>query len=265
MKLLPVKTLLIAFLFLYIPHRSFAWGMTGHRIVGEIATSYLSSKAAREIKKILGNESIAMASNWPDFIKSDTNYKYLDAWHYIDIPKTGDNAKLAAAFKKDTSANALNRLDFLVTQLKNKDLPQNEKLMYLRLVIHIVGDIHQPFHVSADGDRGGNDIKVLWFNDPSNIHSVWDSKLIDFQQLSYTEYTKAINYTTPMQKKLWQQSSITDWLSESYQVSEVLHNELREPNQKLSYVYNFNHLKTLNEQLLKGGVRLAGLLNQIFG
>jgi hypothetical protein len=265
MKKIFIKVVIIAVVFLYLPYQSMAWGMLGHRIVGEVATSYLSAKAAKQIKKILGNESIAMASNWPDFIKSDTNYRYLSDWHYIDIPKGTADADLAAAFKKDTAANAYNRLNFLIAQLKNKNLSQNEKVMYLRLVIHIVGDIHQPFHVSAEGDRGGNDIKVTWFNEPTNIHSVWDSYFIESQQLSYTEYTKAINFTTADQKAQWQKAPITDWLSESYKISEVLHDELKQPNQKLSYLYNFNHLDTLNQQLLKGGVRLAGLLNEIFG
>jgi hypothetical protein len=260
-----IKNLIAGTLFIYLPFQSMAWGLLGHRIVGEIASSYLTSKASREIKRILGNESIAMASNWPDFIKSDTNYRYLNEWHYIDIPKGTPDAGLAAAFQKDTAANALNRLNFLVSQLKNKSLPQKEKQMYLRLLIHIVGDIHQPFHVSAEGDRGGNDIKVTWFNEPSNIHTVWDSKFIEGQQLSYTEYTKAINFATPDQKNQLQKASILDWLIESYKLSEALHTELKEPNTKLGYGYNFNHLQTLNDQLLKGGVRLAGLLNEIFG
>ena len=265
MKKLYVKTLFTVLLFLYLPYQSMAWGMNGHRIVGEIANSYLSSKASKAIKKILGNESIAMASNWPDFIKSDSNYRYLNEWHYIDVPKGVNNSNIAAALNSDTTVNAYNRLIFLIGQLKNKNLPQSEKLMYLRLVIHIVGDMHQPFHVGGEGDRGGNDIKVTWFNEPSNIHTVWDSKLIEYQQLSFTEYTKAINFTTAIQRAQWQKAPITDWLSESYKLSELLHDELKTPNQKLGYQYNFKYLDTLDEQLLKGGVRLAGLLNEIFG
>jgi hypothetical protein len=137
--------------------------------------------------------------------------------------------------------------------------------MYLRLLIHIAGDIHQPFHVSATGDKGGNDIKVTWFSQPSNIHRVWDEQLIESQELSYTEYTKAINFTTAKQRSSWQVSPMTDWFFESYSISEKLHEELKNPDQKLSYVYIFNHIQTVNDQLVKGGVRLAGLLNQIFG
>lgn len=259
------RAVVIVVLFFYLPAQSFAWGMLGHRIVGEIASTYLTANASREIKKILGNESIAIASNWADFIKSDTSYRYLNEWHYVNVDKGLNARQMKAALQKDTAANAYTKLNFLIKQLKNKSLPQNEKRMYLRLLIHIAGDIHQPFHVSAAGDKGGNDIKVTWFGQSSNIHRVWDEQLIEGQELSYTEYTKAINFTTAKQRSAWQKFPIGNWFFDSYSISEKLHEELTDPNPKLGYVYIFNHIQTVNNQLLKGGVRLAGLLNAIFG
>jgi hypothetical protein len=257
--------LIFIVLFLSVSQRCAAWGMLGHRIVGEIASSYLTSNASKEIKKILGNETMAIASNWADFIKSDTSYRYLNEWHYVDVEKGLNSSRMTAVLQKDTAADAYTRLNFMIKQLKNKNLPQSQKRMYLRLLIHIVGDIHQPFHVSARGDKGGNDIKVLWFGQPSNIHRVWDEQMIEGQQLSYTEYTMAINFTSPGQRRAWQKLPVTNWFFESYAISEKLHEELKTPDQKLSYQYVFNHISTVNDQLLKGGVRLAALLNQIFG
>lgn len=251
-------------MFFYLPFQSMAWGMLGHRIVGEIASSYLTSKTRKEIEQILGTESIAIASNWPDFIKSDTAYRYLNPWHYINFDSALTYTQMQSYLKTDTAADAYTKLNFLVKQLKNKGLPKSEKLMYLRLLIHIAGDVHQPFHAARSGDAGGNDIKVSWFGEPSNIHRVWDEQLIDFQKLSYTEYTAAINHVSPKQKDLWQKQPISKWLYDSYSISEQLHRELQQPDQKLSYQYNFKYVKTLNEQLLKGGVHLAALLNQIF-
>ncbi|MBI3233025.1 MAG: S1/P1 Nuclease, partial [Bacteroidetes bacterium] len=80
-----IKRLAILTLFLYLPFCSMAWGVLGHRIVGQIADTYLTKTAKKEIFKILGNESVAMASNWPDFIKSDPAYSYLNNWHYINF------------------------------------------------------------------------------------------------------------------------------------------------------------------------------------
>ena len=258
------KMPLFILLFFCIPFTSSAWGVIGHRVVGEIASVYLTPKAKTEVQKILGTETVALASVWADFIKSDTSFKYLNVWHYIDVEKGLDHSGMKDALQKDTTANAYTKMIFLIRQLKNKKLSQPEKQMYLRLLIHIIGDVHQPFHVSATGDRGGNDIKVLWFNGNSNIHRVWDEQLIEFQQLSYTEYTKAINFTTAKQRSDWQKEPISKWFFDSYKISEELHKELIKPDQKLGFQYNFDHVQTLNQQLLKGGIHLAGILNQIF-
>jgi hypothetical protein len=249
---------------LSIPCRSFAWGMSGHRIVGEIASSYLTPAAKKEIKKILGNETIAMASNWADFIKADPAYKYLNAWHYINFDSALSYDQMLNYLKKDAGTDAYTKLNFLINELKHKDLGKKQKLQDLRLLIHLVGDMHQPFHSARNGDQGGNDITVFWFGQSTNIHRVWDEHLIDFQKLSYTEYTAAINHVSAKQKAAWQKEPVTKWLFDSYQLSERLHRELQEGEQKLAFEYNLKHADTLNAQLVKGGIHLAALLNQIF-
>ncbi len=259
------RKLLLAGALFYLPLHSMAWGMLGHRIVAQIADSYLTNKARKQIAMILGNESMAMTSNWPDFIKSDPSYNYLSNWHYINLKAGLSESDIQTYLQQDTATDAYTKINFLVSQLKNKELEQSKKLMYLRLLIHIVGDIHQPMHVGRFEDLGGNKIKVLWFNEPANLHSVWDEKLIDYQQLSYTEYVTAINHTTKSQRLDWQKQPVSQWVIDSYQIAQQLYSEIREPDQKLSYRYNFDHVQTLNDQLLKGGVHLAGLLNEIFG
>ncbi len=258
------KLFLLFFLFA-LPASSFAWGVLGHRIVGEIANTYLTDKARTEIQKILGVESIAMSSNWADFIKSDSTYRYLNPWHYINFKSGLSDADVQAYLKQDTATDVYTRVNFLVKELKKKTLPLDKKQMYLKLLIHFIGDIHQPLHEGRPDDQGGNRVRVLWFNNPGNLHAVWDESLITFQQLSYTEYTAAINHTTVKQRQAWQKSSVANWIAESYNIVETLYPEIMEKEQKLSYEYNFKHIKTVNEQLLKGGVRLAGLLNAIFG
>lgn len=252
-------------LFFYLPLGTMAWSQEGHRIVGEIADSYLTPKARAAIRQILGTESIAIASTWADFIKSDPAYNYLSPWHYINLKDGLSYADMKAWLAQDTVADAYTKINFLVKEFKNKKLDKNTKLMYLRLLIHIVGDVHQPMHVSREEDQGGNKIFVMWFNQKTNLHSVWDEKLVEYQQLSYTEYTKAINHTTAAQRKAWQKDPLSKWLFESYQLAQDLYAEIKHPEQRLGFRYNFDHVQSLNERLLKGGVRLAGLLNQVFG
>ena len=249
---------------LSFPSKIWAWGQQGHRIVGEIAFNHLSPKAKAAIQNILGVESMALASTWADFVRSDTGYKYLDGWHYIDFDKDLTYQEMKSFLKSDTAHDAYTAIIFLKNQLQKKTLSREKKIMYLKLLIHIVGDVHQPLHVSKTGDMGGNDIKVTWFGQPSNLHTVWDSKIIDNEQLSYTEYSAALNHPDASFIKRLQSQPISQWLFESYTISNQLHKEITEPNAKLSYVYVYQHLHIVNDQLLKGGIHLAGLLNEIF-
>ncbi len=246
-----------------LPFCSFGWGVLGHRIIGQIAESYLTAKARIEIQKILGNESIAMSSTWADFIKSDSDYQYIYNWHFMDLDSGLTRGQMQDYLKKDTAVDLFTKTNFLIRELKNKHLSMEKKRMYLKLLIHFVGDIHQPFHVGRHQDLGGNKIRLTWFSTPTNLHAIWDDQLINFQQLSYTEYTTAINHTTAKQRLAWQKQPISEWMIESHQLAERLYGEI-EPDQKLSYRYNYDNIKVLNERLLKAGVRLAGLLNELF-
>lgn len=260
-----VKKIIFCIAFFYLPFSSMAWGLLGHRIVGQIADSYLTKHTKKAIAAILGDESIAMASNWPDFIKSDPSYNYLSSWHYIDFKPNSSADSIKAYLINDSATDAYTKLNFLIGQLKNENLAQDKKVLYLRLLIHIVGDIHQPLHVGRVDDQGGNKIKVTWFGASYNLHTIWDTQLINFQQLSYTEYATAINHTTKESRKQLQMLPIADWMVESNQLAEKIYGDIKEPDQKLDYQYNFKYLEILNQQLLKGGVRLAGILNDIFG
>lgn len=259
-----IRKIALCCFFFSVPFFAMAWGMLGHRIVGEIADSYLTSKARTEIQKILGTESLAIGSNWADFIKSDSTFNYLNPWHYVNLEKGLSEERVLAYLKADTVADVYTRINFLVKELKNKNLPLDQKRMYLRLLVHFVGDVHQPMHTGRKEDLGGNRVRVMWFNTPSNLHAVWDEGLVNYQQLSYTEYAAAINHTTLKQRQEWQKQPVTAWITESYAISEQLYPEITEKDQRLSYDYNFRHIGTVNERLLKGGVRLAGLLNSIF-
>jgi hypothetical protein len=118
-------------------------------------------------------------------------------------------------------------------------------------------------HVSRAEDLGGNRIKAFWFSDATNLHALWDDKLIEYQKLSYTEYSTNINHVSKEQRREWQKQPMTEWFFESYQLAEKIYAGVK-PEQKLSYRYNFDNVEMLNQQLLKGGVRLAGLLNEVF-
>lgn len=264
MKTNALKKFTLFALLIYVPIQTMAWGQLGHRIVGQIAESHLNPKAKMAVKNILGNETLAMCANWADFVKSDKAYDYLSPWHYINLPGGLSDSELQNRLKADTAVDAYTKINFMIKELKNKSLAKEKKVMYLRLLVHIVGDINQPMHTGHLEDKGGNDIKLSWFGRSSNLHAIWDSDLIESQELSYTEYTKAINFCSAAQKKAWQNDPLSKWIQDSYHISQKIYAGVA-AGDKLGYRYIYDNLATANEQLLKGGIRLAGLLNQIFG
>jgi hypothetical protein len=119
-----LNKIFMAFVLFYLPAQAMAWGLLGHRVIGQIAESYLNKKASREIKLILGNENLAMASNWADFIKSEPAYNYLSNWHYINLPAGLNEEQLDFALKRDTVTDAYTKILFLSGELKNRNLEQ---------------------------------------------------------------------------------------------------------------------------------------------
>lgn len=256
------KTILIA-LISYFPLNAMAWGLLGHRVVGEIAQSYLSKKAGREVKKILGHESLAMASNWADFIKSEPSYNYLGNWHYINLPAGLSSDQIQNSLQKDTATNVYTKIRFLSTELKNNTLDQDKKVMYLRLLIHFVGDLHQPMHTGRFEDLGGNRVQLTWFGQSTNLHRLWDSDLIESQELSYTEYARSLNFIDKSRLFQLQNEDVNIWVKDSYRISQKIYANVNSGD-KLGYRYIYDNLAVADQQLLKGGVHLAGLLNNIF-
>lgn len=254
---------LLLFIVLAVSHTAFCWGLTGHRVVGEIAQQHLSKKAKKEISKIIGRETLAWWANWPDFIKSDSTWNHASPWHYVDLPGHMDKDHFIAELKKLPGKNLYTQIPAMVAQLKDKSLPVEQRRVALSFLVHLVGDLHQPLHVGREEDQGGNKIVVYWFGEKTNLHSVWDTKFIESQQYSYTEYAKLLDIADQAQVKAWQSSSLEDWFYESHVLSDSIYDGAPAES-KLSYRYNYQFQRMLNEQLLKGGVRLAALLNKAF-
>jgi len=254
-----IKGCFLLIISLFIASNSFGWGQIGHRAVGYIAQLHLSKKAKKEIYKIMGNESLAMASTWMDFIKSDPAYNFMGAWHYCTIPDGETYAEAGTPEEGDV----IETIERLIKELETRQFTDSDELMALRMLIHLVGDIHQPLHVGNGEDRGGNDIKLKWFGQSTNLHSVWDSRMIDGQQLSYTELAISVNSPSDSEITSWQSDPILVWAAESMSYRKELYS-LPE-NMSISYRYHFDNWATVQKRLVQAGVRLAGILNGIYG
>jgi hypothetical protein len=237
---------------------SFGWGATGHRITGWIADKHLNKKARKEIERILGQQSLAMASTWMDEIRSDTNYDYMEDWHWVTIP----DGMTYEQSEKNLKGDIVKTIDRIIKELKSHRLNEAEELQDLKILIHLIGDIHQPLHVGRGNDRGGNDTKVTWFRSDSNLHRVWDSEMIDDTKLSYTEFAESLERPNAAYLKVIQDKGINDWISESMDLRAKIYDT---GNSKLGYLYTYNNLHIVRKRLLEAGIRIAHVLNDIYG
>jgi len=241
----------------------FAWGTTGHRVIAELAERNLSKKAKKQLKEIIGQQQLAYWANWPDFLKSDPAWKFSDSWHYINLPGNLDRAAFDKELADSTDKNLYKRAQILIEELKDKNLPLAKKQENLYFLIHIIGDAHQPLHIGRADDLGGNRVKVEWFKKGTNLHSLWDSSLVDFDKYSYTEYATVLDVHGKDYNQKITNGTLEDWLFDSYTMANKIYDSV-EAEESLSYKYHFNHKDNVENQLLKGGLRLATILNDIF-
>lgn len=250
---------------LLAPAPALAWGKTGHRAIAAIADRQLSGIARANVEQIIGSaETLDEASTWPDDMRSNPSpfwQKTASPWHYVTLDGTVyDHAP--------AEGDALEALARFRSVLRNPQASRAEKQQALRFIVHLVADLHQPMHVGKCCDRGGNDVKVTWFGRPTNLHAVWDSALVDEQQLSFTELTdKLSRHTSSADVISWWDVDPRDWISESGQLRDSLYPQpTGNPDQlpALSYDYVYRFTPVMEQRLKQAGVRLAAYLDEVF-
>ena len=158
--------------------------------------------------------------------------------------------------------NLFTQINTLSAQIKDEKTNPKDREIALRFLIHIVGDMAQPLHVGNESDKGGNTISLNFFGQPTNLHSLWDNQLVDYQKYSYTEYADVL-LRKNVDKDSVQSGSLESWLFDSRkQADRIYKNTQANQNYKYDYDYQFNDL--LERQLLYGGLRLAKILNDLF-
>ena len=247
---------------LLIGFQSFAhddWGKTGHRTVAEIADEYLSEKARSKINLLLHGQSMAVASTFADEIKSDKNFDKFKPWHYANVPF--DKTYLESEKNKD--GDIVVGLRYCIDVLKDPASEEDDKSFYLKMLIHLIGDMHQPLHFGLKEDRGANDFYVDWFGDDSNFHRVWDSEMIDSYGMSYSEMARNKTVLSPFEIEQFAHGDLIQWVEDTRKLTREIY-ESADFQEDLGYRYMYDWYDTLNLQLHKAGIRLAKVLNEIF-
>lgn len=250
-----------SFIALSLPVTAFAWGKTGHRVGGDIAQDYLNEDAKEAIASILGVEGLPEASTYPDFMRSSPEDFWQGdsrTWHYVTVPKD----EIYGGSPHPSTGDAITALAGFQDVLRDPGAKPDEKARALRFAVHIIGDLHQPLHAGDGTDRGGNDLEVSWFGGSTNLHSVWDTKLVDDSQLSFTEYADRLGgRITPELAVKWNTSNPVVWVTESTALRDTIYPE---EGDDLRWDYVFEHRADMELRLTQSGVRIAAWLNGAF-
>ena len=259
-----MKSFIITIIFIFSLNFGFSnnydWGQTGHRTTGEIAENHLSKKARKEIGKLLQGQSLAFVSTFGDEIKSDSKYREFSTWHYVNLPEGETEYSKENA---NPEGDLLMAIKTCVEVLKDKNASGEEKNFYLKMLVHFMGDLHQPLHTGRGEDKGGNELQVRWFGDGTNLHRVWDSDMIDSYDMSYSDLAQNTEQLSELQKRQITSGSLEDWMFESKALSEKVYASA-DVGEKLGYRYMYDWFPVVRDQLQKGGLRLASVLNEIY-
>jgi hypothetical protein len=271
-----MKRLVLALVVLFASMQPlWAWGPQGHRLVAEVAWDHLTPEARASVQALLGPESLADVSSWADHYLVGNNQTFY--WHFINIPPD------AAGYDRDrdcllqpgaTRGSALDkwrdcapeRIDYNYQRVADSSLDKADRAVALKFLVHIVGDLHQPFHALGVG-RGGNDVAVsVWGSPmcgthPCNLHAVWDEKLIDRRRLDDSAYLKLLEAEISAKNMVAGTGTSGDWAVESRDLGRAA---LVKPGTNIDEAYYQANIATVNQRLEQGGLRLAKLINAAF-
>ena len=253
------KVICFLLIFPFLINQALAYGQTGHRVVGLVAEQHLSKKARKKVLQILANNSLAEVANFMDDVKSDHAYDHTHDWHWVTIP----NGQQYEQTQKNLHGDVIMKIEEIVLALKGGKLNPAQEQENLKFLVHLVGDLHQPLHVGTGEDMGGNNVKLQWFSQNSNLHRVWDSDIIEGKDLSYTELASFLGEPTKAQVKSWQTNNVRAWATEMMIYRPQVYAIPQDG--KLGYRYSYDNFNTIQKLLLQSGIRLAGLLNEIYG
>ena len=249
---------------------AFGWGPKGHDVVAAIAEKHLTKKTKKALNELLDGKSIVYYSSWMDNIQNspdwEKGYNKTKTWHYGNV----DKGYTYETMPKNPDGDVVTGLEFLTRELtENYDnLTDSMKVDYVKMIVHMVGDLHCPMHAGRLSDRGGNGMKLKWFGQNTSLHSLWDSKIIDSaRQWSYTEWVEHLDRTDKEFKKNVMSGTYLDWFKQTVVNAASLYDYVESmgvENPNLSYQYVYNFAPMLEDRLLVGGYRLAYVLNSIF-
>ena len=278
------------------PRPAAAWGDEGHEIIALVAERFLETAVRAKITAMLAADTdnltahdIASEATWADrYRDSDRagdrrHYAQTRDWHFVNVELSDPNLDTACfghpplpaatvASNGPARACVVDKIEQFVAELADPRTDAEERVVALKFVLHLVGDLHQPLHAADDHDAGGNRKRVFADGFRSgNLHHFWDTEWVrrlgdDPKQIA-TVLTAAIS---DPQRQAWSQGTVSDWTMEAFEVARKdAYGLLPEPSTRGVYVLDGGYveaaIRDVRLQLSRAGVRLALVLNKALG
>lgn len=250
------KTVITLFALIALTTKTFAWAKEGHQMVAEIAEYYLDKSVKDSINKYLDGTTFEEAATWMDEIKSDHHNDYMKPWHYINIEKD-------ATYVASDEKNIVTVLQLVIDSLQHRSGQAPEEIAKnIKMLFHLVGDLHQPLHVGYGDDRGGNSVHVTYLGkSKKNLHQVWDETIIHSQKIKMEDCIAMANGLSAADLKAAKKVDVLVWMNESRALLPSVY-AFREDNITKTYIKK--NTPVIKRQLLYGGLRLSTILTHIF-
>jgi len=250
------KIALIFFLLFKVVSFSYGWGAAGHNIIAEIAKNYIPKNIQDSVTKYLGSMTWESASTWMDDKRSNSQYDYMKQWHYVNIEKgmqydsiVGDGNNVVVQLQKATN------------NLKKKSqLTKDEIDFNLKVLFHLIGDLHQPLHVGYGVDKGGNTIKVTFNGNSVNLHHLWDRDIIEYKNITLKDIQSLLSKLSNDSIQKISNGNVIEWMSQSRKLLDSVYSYTSTINDD----YINKSYAIIENQLLFAGIRLGKELEDIF-
>ena len=258
-----MKRLILLGLSLLIVRSALAWGQKGHDVTAYIAECHLTPAAAKKIDKVLDGHSPVYYANWLDNASHTPDYAYTKTWHYLNV----DEGKTLETMPANPKGDVLKAVTEIVAKLKAGGLTHEEEALQLKMLIHLVGDMHCPAHIKY----ATHDMKYdVLFEDKYRkahkfyVHSVWDNEIITVSRIwSVSEWADELDRLPKSDKQAIAAGTPRDWLHDAAVCCEVQF-EWAKPDARLGQDFLNKALPLVESQIRKAGYRLARLLNGLF-
>lgn len=250
--------------FALLPVPAHAWGPLGHRLVALLAWDDLTPASRRQIEALLKDEqdpTLAGIASWADDLRESDPVlgRKTTRWHYVNI---GEHDCVYQKQRDCPGGNCV--VEAIRTQtsiLADTKRTRAERLQALKFVVHFVGDVHQPLHAGYGRDKGGNDVQVNWNGRGTNMHTLWDSRMLVTTDRSETDYLRHLRaLPRPSIGAIALPPPAAAWAEQSCHV--VTQPDFYPRRAKLEQSYVDKHLPIAERQLRAGGVALAAVLNK---